>query len=134
VFTLVLSIVLGAFFAIPPRYLGTNMVPEFIAGICLILAFQAVAVRISQARLQLGKEASEREDDPEVIRLLSPFLGRFLIWPNARFDKTGEGLWMLATALQRQGRAPEGRQLLNYIVRYRRGEFAEKAKAALERR
>ncbi len=132
--TLVLLILVIALFAIPPRFLGTNMVPEFIAAMSLVLAFQAVAVRISQARLRLGKEASERGDDAEVMKLLSPFLGRFLMWPNARFDKTGEGLWILAAALGRQGRATEGRQLLNYIARYRRGEYADKAKATLERR
>ncbi len=131
--TLVLLILIVALFAIPAKFLGTNMVPEFIAAMSLILAFQAVAVRISQARLRLGIEANERGDDAEVVKLLSPFLGRFLIWPNARFDKSGEGLWILAAALDREGRQSEGRQLLNYIARYRRGEYAEKAKATLER-
>lgn len=123
---LTFALVVGLLFAVPPRFLGTNMIPELIAIGLLVLAFQLYAKRLAAARLSLARDPFKRNQHEEVLPLLEPFLGRAGIWPNARFDVNGEALYMLAKSYLALGKHAEARQVQRYGLKYRRGEFAEK--------
>lgn len=124
----VASFVVVSLFLVPTRFLGTNMVPEFCAVLMILTAFQVAAKRTSDSRIRLAREPYRTKDYDTVIRLLEPFTGRVLLWPNARFDRTGEALVMLADAWKNTGELAKARALVAYIQKYRKGEYVERCK------
>lgn len=130
--TTVFVLIVVVFFLIPPRFLGTTMIPEIIATCIILLALQAVNRRLITCRIFFGSEAFKRKDHPGVIEALEPFLGRWLLWPNARFDKTGESLFMLATAFLATNETVKAKQITAYLTKYRANDWAQKAQKALD--
>lgn len=130
---IVISILLAIvfLFSVPTVWLGRTMIPEFVAVAIIVVSLQLFARRIAQTRLELAREPFQKKRYAEVVATLEPFLGKSLLWPNARFDKEGEALYMLAAALKAEGRESEARQVVQYLRTYRRGAYLEKANKLL---
>jgi hypothetical protein len=130
--TTVIVLIVIVFFLIPPRFLGTTMIPEIVATCTILLALQAVNRRLITCRKFYGFEAFKRKEFEGVIEALGPFLGRWLLWPNARFDKSGEVLYMLTIAFIASDELPKARQITAYLTKYRANDWAQKAQNALD--
>jgi hypothetical protein len=123
-------VVLG-FLVLWPRPPGTvYLVPEAIAVVMLLLSVQIASGRMAQARIRLAALRAKRRDHRAVIALLLPLRDGLLWLRNSRFDRTGEGHYLLAVAAKTAGEEELAAYALAFLRRFRKGPWLDK----LERR
>jgi hypothetical protein len=112
----------------------TALVLDAVAVMALLLVIHSYSRGQMGLRLQFARESFQAGNWSETFALLQPLASGCLLNLRSRFDGTGEGYWLLASAAAQLDEREAEEYCLRFLVRYRKGEWAERAENLLKKR
>jgi hypothetical protein len=94
----------------------------------VLVVAQVYSRRVAERRVEAAREASRTGRFDQAIALLLPFAQAGRINLRSRFDRTGEAHFLLAQAARQEGEEDLFRYCLVFLLRFRRGDWADRAK------
>ncbi|HVK06532.1 MAG TPA: hypothetical protein VM490_23885 [Armatimonadaceae bacterium] len=101
---------------------------DALSGVLVLAPYFTAVGRLFAWRIALGRAYLREERGEDAVRTLAVFEGL-----RARvFDATGEGRFLLGTALRKRGKYDEARRVFADVRRFGGGEWQERAAAESE--